>query len=140
METSEFKQRRLAVKFDNKKKVCRKSDICMFSYNLTCIQSADNSQESALLHQLREDRVTRDNFIEFLAVQEDPGQFLVNDFKFWLEDEQFKVYGYEKMLCHKVVLLKVLCKYNNNKAYNLEIGDTDILAQDYCEASISQLS
>ena len=37
-ETSEFKQRRLAVKFNNdKKKVCRKSNIYMFSYNLTYI-------------------------------------------------------------------------------------------------------
>ena len=52
-----------------------------------------NSQESVFLHQLREDYVTRDKFIEFLAIQEDPGQFLVNDFNFWLENERFKVYS-----------------------------------------------
>ena len=82
----------------------RKNNIYVLLYTHTKSSDITNSQESVFLHQLREDHVTRDKFIQFLAIQAEPGQFLVNDFNFWLEDERFKVY---KTTCKNPLCLKV---------------------------------
>ena len=93
METLEFKQRHLVPKHDDGHKKVQGNSACMLSY-LQYKQSVDLTQENSFLHQLREDHVSRDNFIQFLAGKQLPGQFLVNDFNFWLDDEQFKVHMY----------------------------------------------
>lgn len=50
-----------------------------------------NSREAILFRRALQDNLTCANFIQYLAIKQEPEQFLVNNVLFWLEVQRYKV-------------------------------------------------
>lgn len=50
-----------------------------------------NSRDAILFRRALQDNLTCANFIQYLAIKQEPEQFLVNNVLFWLEVQRYKV-------------------------------------------------
>jgi len=106
VDTPDFKQRNYTKYGDSRKssvhsptgnKVKKKS--LNFNMLIFHIQSGDlnwmtNSLEAILFRRALQDHTTCANFIQYISIKEEPGQFLVNNVLFWLEVQRYKVRNY----------------------------------------------
>jgi len=68
-----------------------------------------NSREAILFRRALLDNLTCANFIQYLAIKQEPEQFLVNNVLFWLEVQRYKVYTLFVFKSWCLAIIQIMC-------------------------------